>query len=69
MQAMPSAPTELQENTLACSSANPDFRKHYNWMLATLFNMLTDASAKTGGHGLKIDMTVQDHPRIDVVYV
>ena len=69
MQTMPTAPTELQEDTLACSSANPDFRKHYNWMLATMFNMLTDANAKAGANGLKIDMTVQDHPKLEVVYV
>ena len=69
MQTMPSAITELKENTLACSSANPDFRKNFNWMLATLFNMLTDDAAKSGGHGLKIDTTVQDHPRVEVVYV
>jgi len=69
MQTMPSAPTELQEDTLACSSANPDFRRNFNWMLATLFNMLTDDAAKSGSHGLKIDMTVQDHPRLEVVYV
>ena len=69
MQPMPSAPTGLKDGTLACSPANPDFRKHFNWMLATLFNMLTDDAAKSGGHGLKIDMTVQDHPRVEVVYV
>ena len=69
MQTMPTAPTELKEDTLACSSQNPTFRKDYNWMLATLFNMLTDENAKTGKRGLKIDMSVQDHPRIQVVYV
>ncbi len=69
MQTIPTAPTELEEGTLACSSKNPTFRKNYNWMLATLFNMLTDENAKTGKSGLKINMTVQDHPRIQVVYV
>lgn len=69
MQSIPNAPIELKEGTLACSSANPDFRKYFNWMAATLLNAMTSPDVKAGKHGIKIDMTIQDNPKIKVVYV
>ena len=68
MQVKPTSAVELQEGTLACSSANPDFRTCFNWMAAVLFNMLTSTDAANGTNGLKVDLTIQDNPKITVVY-
>jgi hypothetical protein len=69
MQTKPNAVMELQEGTLACSSANPEFRKYFNWMAAALLNMLTDSDAQLGRNGFKVDLSIQDHPKIKIVYV
>ena len=69
MQTKPTSAVELQEGTLACSKSNPDFRTFFNWMAAAVFNMLTGADAKNGKYGLKVDLTIQDHPKLKVVYV
>ena len=69
MASLPSGITELQEGTLACSSANPDFRQNFNWTFAALYNMLTDTDVKTGKKGLKVNLTIPDHPKLEVVYV
>lgn len=69
MQTKPTGPVELQEGTLACSKANPEFRAFFNWMAAAFYNMLSGTDAKNGKYGLKIDLTIQDNPKIKVVYV
>ena len=40
------------------------FTKFMNWMCAAFFNLKGDEE-----HGVKIDWTVQDHPKIVVKYV
>lgn len=40
------------------------FTKFMNWMCAAFFNLEGDEE-----HGVKIDWTVQDHPKIVVKYV
>ncbi len=69
MIAKPATAVELQAGTLACSAANPGFRQFFNWMAAAFFNMLDDAEMRNGKYGLKVDLTVQDKPRLKVVYV
>lgn len=40
------------------------FTNFMNWMCAAFFNLKGDEE-----HGVKIDWTVQDHPKIEVKYV
>ncbi len=68
METKPSGAIALQEGTLACSSANPEFRQFFNWMAAAFYNMVASPDAKTGKYGVKIDLTVQDHPILKAVY-
>lgn len=69
MVAKPSEAIKLKERTLACSSANPEFRRFFNWMAAAFYNMVASPDAQAGKNGVKVDLTVQDHPKLKAVYV
>lgn len=45
------------------------FCSFMNWMCAAVLNMVTDKDVESGKNGIVIDMTVQDSPKIKVVYV
>ena len=45
------------------------FVAYMNWMCAAVFNLLCDKDARTGKYGIKIDLAVQDKPKLKVVYV
>ena len=45
------------------------FCSFMNWMCSAFLNMLTDRDVVDGKNGIVIDTTVQDSPKIKVVYV
>jgi len=67
MYTKPSASIKFEKGKSIYSIAG--FSAYMNWMCSAVFNMLSDADAKTGKNGLKIDLTVPDKPKFKVVYV
>ena len=67
MNAKPTNPISFEKDKSIY--AVDDFCMFMNWMCASVYNMLTDMDAKTGKYGLKVDLTVQDSPKLKVVYV
>lgn len=45
------------------------FCAYMNWMCTAFKNMLDDPAVRNGDNGLMVDLTVQDHPVMKVVYV
>lgn len=66
MYAKPSNPISFDKDKSIY--AVDDFCAFMNWMCTAFFNM-TDSEAQNGKNGVKVDMTVQDHPRLKAVYV
>ncbi len=66
MHAIPDKPAELEKGKLIYSCKG--FTGYFNWMSAAVYKMLTDTDAKNGKYGLMVDLSVQDHPRLKVVY-
>ena len=45
------------------------FCEYMNWACAAFHHMMSSPESKAGTLGLKVDLTVQDAPKLKVVYV
>ena len=62
MNAKPTSPITFEKGKTVYTVDN--FTNFMNWMCAAFHNLKGDEE-----HGVKIDWTVQDHPKITVKYV